>query len=233
MCFLVFPGGLSGERTHLPTQEIQVRSLGWEDPLEKEMATHSSFLAWETHGKRSLVGYSPWVTNSQAWLSTWHLHFHRADGLPWWLSGKESPCQCRRRRRCRRQGFAPWVGKIFRKRKWQPTPEFLPGKSQGQRSMVGYRTQGCKESDTAQETQQERCVLHSLPKLPHWGCWHFSWLPPSPTFWSAPSNFSNKPLYLLTFHFQGGHKFKKCFIGQMWICVPQFNRQQGDQISQS
>ena len=29
-------------------QEIQVQSLGWEDPLEKEMATHSSILAWET-----------------------------------------------------------------------------------------------------------------------------------------------------------------------------------------
>ena len=28
-------------------QEIQVRSLGWEDPLKKEMATHSSILAWE------------------------------------------------------------------------------------------------------------------------------------------------------------------------------------------
>ena len=33
---------------NLPTmQETQVRSLGWEDPLEKEMATHSSILAWE------------------------------------------------------------------------------------------------------------------------------------------------------------------------------------------
>ena len=32
---------------HLPTmQETQVRSLGWEDPLEKEMATHSSTPAW-------------------------------------------------------------------------------------------------------------------------------------------------------------------------------------------
>ena len=32
---------------HLPTmQETQVRSLGWEDPLEKEMATHSSTLVW-------------------------------------------------------------------------------------------------------------------------------------------------------------------------------------------
>ena len=29
------------------TQETWVRSLGWEDPLEEEMATHSSILAWE------------------------------------------------------------------------------------------------------------------------------------------------------------------------------------------
>ena len=35
-------------------------SLGWEDPLEKEMATHSVFLAGKSHGQRSPVGYSPW-----------------------------------------------------------------------------------------------------------------------------------------------------------------------------
>ena len=38
-------------------QETWVRSLGWEDPLEKEMATHSSTLAWKIPGQRSLVGY--------------------------------------------------------------------------------------------------------------------------------------------------------------------------------
>ena len=41
-------------------QETQVRVLGWEDPLEKEMATHSSILAWKTPWtERSLAGYSP------------------------------------------------------------------------------------------------------------------------------------------------------------------------------
>ena len=44
-------------------------------------------------------------------------------GLPLWLSGKESTCQCKR---CR---FDAWVGKIPWRRKWQPTPVFLPGKS--------------------------------------------------------------------------------------------------------
>ena len=41
-------------------QETWVQFLGWEDPLEKEMATHSSILAWESHGQRSLAGYNPW-----------------------------------------------------------------------------------------------------------------------------------------------------------------------------
>ena len=46
------------------------------------------------------------------------------------LSGKESTCQCRR------FGFDPWVQKIPWRRKWQPTPVFLPGKSHGQRSLA-------------------------------------------------------------------------------------------------
>ena len=37
-------------------QETQVQFLGWENPLEKEMATHCSFLAGRIHGQRSLVG---------------------------------------------------------------------------------------------------------------------------------------------------------------------------------
>ena len=45
---------------HLPAMlETWVRSLGWEDPLEKEMATHSSILPGKSHGQRNLVGYSP------------------------------------------------------------------------------------------------------------------------------------------------------------------------------
>ena len=42
-------------------QETQVQSLGWEDPLEKEMTTHSSILVLgESQGQRNLAGYSPW-----------------------------------------------------------------------------------------------------------------------------------------------------------------------------
>ena len=39
--------------------ETQVQSLGWEDLLEKEVATHTSILAWKFHGQRSLASYSP------------------------------------------------------------------------------------------------------------------------------------------------------------------------------
>ena len=41
------------------TQETRVQSQGQEDSLEKEMATHSTILAWKIPGQRSLVGYSP------------------------------------------------------------------------------------------------------------------------------------------------------------------------------
>ena len=41
-------------------QETRVPSLAREDPLEREMATHSSIFARKIHGQRSLVGYSPW-----------------------------------------------------------------------------------------------------------------------------------------------------------------------------
>ena len=43
------------------TQETWVQFLGWKDPREKEMANHSSILAWENSlGQKSLTGYSPW-----------------------------------------------------------------------------------------------------------------------------------------------------------------------------
>ena len=41
-------------------QKTRVRALGQEEPLEEEMVTHSSILAWEIPCTRSLVGYSPW-----------------------------------------------------------------------------------------------------------------------------------------------------------------------------
>ena len=55
-----------------------------------------------------------------------------STGFPGSSAGKESACQCRR------HGFIPWVGKIPWRRKWQPTPVFLPGKSHRQRNLAGY-----------------------------------------------------------------------------------------------
>ena len=54
------------------------------------------------------------------------------------LVDKEATCQCRR---C---GFDPRVRKIPWRGKWQPTPEFLHGESNGQRSLVGYSPSGHK-----------------------------------------------------------------------------------------
>ena len=42
----------------------------------------------------------------------------------------------------------PWVAKVPWRRKWQPTPVFLPGESHGRRSLVGYSPRGCKESES-------------------------------------------------------------------------------------
>ena len=103
-------------------QKTWVLSLGREERLENRMATHSSILAWRI----------PWAEDP--------------GGLPRWHA-KAPACQCRRPKRHR---FNSWVRKIPWKKKWQPTPVFLPGESHGQRSLVGYSPWGHKESDTTE-----------------------------------------------------------------------------------
>ena len=66
-------------------------------------------------------------------------------GLPWWCSGR------RIRLLKQRQGFNPWLRKIHWRRKGQPVPVFLPGKSHGQKSLMGYSLEGCKESDKTED----------------------------------------------------------------------------------
>ena len=70
-------------------------------------------------------------------------------GLPWWLSGKEFACQWR-------HGFDPWVKKIPWRRRRQASLVFLPEKSHGKRSLVGYSPWGCKESDTTERLSMHR-----------------------------------------------------------------------------
>ena len=56
------------------TQETQVWSLGWEDPLEEEMATNSVSLLGKSYGQRSLASYSPWGCKESD--MTEHTHKH-------------------------------------------------------------------------------------------------------------------------------------------------------------
>ena len=104
-------------------RETWVRSLDREDPLEKEMATHSSILVWkipwmQEPGRLQSMG-SPRVVHD--WATSLSLFT-----------------------------FRHW------RRKWQPTPVFLPGESQGQRSLVGCRLCGHTELDTTEATYQQQ-----------------------------------------------------------------------------
>ena len=65
-----------------------------------------------------------------------------SEGLAADLFSKESTCNAGRPRL-----FDPWVGKIPWRRKWQPTPVFLPVRSHGQRSLANYSPWGHEESD--------------------------------------------------------------------------------------
>ena len=105
---------------HLPTmQETRVRSLGWKGPLEKEMAIHSSTLAWKI----------PWMEGPGGLQSMGSLRV----GQDWAPSLSLFT-------------FMHW------RRKWQPTPVFLPGESQGRGSLMGCRLWGRTESDTTEAT---------------------------------------------------------------------------------
>ena len=58
-------------------QETWVRFLGWEDPLEKEMATHFSILAWRIPWTEEPVGYSPWGRKELDRTERLHFHFSK------------------------------------------------------------------------------------------------------------------------------------------------------------
>ena len=108
-------------------------------------------LSWEGGLTGSVKGYSillsSWAVLDihsfiQSFIHSSHKHLPvGCQGFLGGSNGKESTCQCRR---CRRPTFNFWVGKIPWRRKWQPSPVFLPGKSHGQMSLAGTVHGGAK-----------------------------------------------------------------------------------------
>ena len=101
--------------------------------MEKEMATHSSVLAWripwtEKPGGLQSMGWQ----QSDMIQRLNHHHQELVKGIPKWRRSKESACQCRK------HGLDPCVGRCLR----EGNGIFLPGKSHRQRSLVGYSPWG-------------------------------------------------------------------------------------------
>ena len=136
-------------------RETWVRSLGWEDPLEKEMATHSSILAWRIPWTEEPGGLQS--TGSQRVGHDWSdlaavaylvVSFLPSVLLPGKSHGRRSLVGCRHDWATSLSlfTFMPW------RRKWQPISGFLPGESQGPGSLVGCRLWGHTELDTTEVT---------------------------------------------------------------------------------
>ena len=97
--------------------------------IECDMVGHPTpvLLPGKSHGCRSLVGCSPWNHEELDRTERLHFHFSLSTSLSLFT-------------------FMPW------RRKWQPTPVFLPGESQGRGSLVGCRLWSRTESDTTEVT---------------------------------------------------------------------------------
>ena len=134
-----FPRGSAVK--NLPTMRVMcVGSLGWEDPLEKEMATHSSILAWrESHGWRSLVGYSPRSCKESDTTEQLHLYLHQ--GFPGASDSKESACNAGD------LGLIPRLGRSPEGGHDNPLQYSCLENPHGQRSLAGYSPWGCTELD--------------------------------------------------------------------------------------
>ena len=109
-----------------------VVSLPWCSPhLQPPPRISSHSLDPSTQKRLVQLNWIPWWPRIYPPLFCKFLEANFIIRSSLWLSGKESGCQ---HRRCR---FDPWIGKKPWRRKQQPTPIFLPGKSHGQRSLAG------------------------------------------------------------------------------------------------
>ena len=106
------------------------------------------------------------------WLNQCSKHLLNIKYLP----DHGATWQCRRHKRCR---LDPWIGKIPWRRKWQPTPVFLSGQSQGRRRLVGYSPWGHKElawlSDWASVCVPDTVLGWSLDELRCHQWWGMRW----------------------------------------------------------
>ena len=83
------------------------------------------------------------------------------EDFPRGSSGKILPASACHKR-CR---LDSWVGRISCRRKWQPIPVVLPGKSHGQRSLVGYSPLGDKESGRTEVAQHDLAVADQWTRM--------------------------------------------------------------------
>ena len=82
-----------------------------------------------------------------------------------WQSTKDLRCSVVKNHLLMQEAWVwSWVGKIPWRRKWQPTPAFLPGKSRGQRSLVGSQW-GCQESDTTDQLSTHAKILFQFSSV--------------------------------------------------------------------
>ena len=125
-------------------QETWVHSWVGKIPWWSELQPTAVFLLREFHRQRSLVGSSLWG-RKESYMTKWLTHTHICQQhFPTGSAGKEPSCQ---HRWCKKRKFNPWVGKIPWRKKWQPTPIFLPWRFHEERSLADYSPWGCKKSN--------------------------------------------------------------------------------------
>ena len=102
---------------------------------------------------------------------------HQINGIICYLcfpdgaSDKEPACQCIR---CKRYGFNPWVGKIPWRRKWQPTPVFLPGKEvSGKLHSMGSQRVRYNRATEHTHALQGHCSPSRSSSVPSLSCFFF------------------------------------------------------------
>ena len=134
-----------------------------------------ALLPEKSHGWRSLVGCSPWGHEESDTTERLHFHFSlyalekematHSSVLAWRIPGMGEPGGLLSMGSHRvGHEWSDLADPLWWRRKWQPTPVFLPGESQRQRSLVGCCLWSHTESDTTEATSQQQ-QQHPTPAL--------------------------------------------------------------------